>query len=263
MDGKGGVMGTYREKYVFNFFKASQEEMREKVQSLAKKLIEFIIAANFGEMRMLFEECKSIRYSAQGYLEDSGVAENEKKTLVQVGYECALMDVAQMYLECLNAQNEVRQISTKYKDEILSVLAKRGTMLHGDLAGALGVSASGLNAIIKRMNATPVKLINVEEVSKYKLYSITPIAYKYITERKPELTIQIETRRSFEKEQRELLMKYAVEICEIMNKRKILEDHRLISGKNTIWEFKPERNNRFEKPYSTINFVGKVGKRLA
>ena len=88
-------------------------------------------------------------------------------------------------------------------------------------------------------------------------------SYKFITERKPELTIQIETRRSFEKEQRELFMKYAVEICEIMNKRKILEDDRSISGKNTIWEFKPERNNRFEKPYSTINFVGKVGKRLA
>lgn len=256
-------MGTYREKYVFNFFRASQEEMREKVQGLARKLVEILILANFGEMSMLFEECKSIRYSAQGYLEDSKVAENEKKTLVQAGYECALMDVAQMYLERLKAQNEVLQISTKYKDEILSVLAKRGTMMHGDLASAIEVSASGLNAIIKRMNATPVKLVNVEEVSKYKLYSITPIAYKYITERKPELTIQIETGRSFEKEQRELFMQYAVGICEIMNKRKLLEDSRSISGKNTVWEFKPEKNNKFEKPYSTINFVEKIGKRLA
>lgn len=256
-------MGTYREKYVFNFFRASQEEMREKVQGLARKLVEILILANFGEMSMLFEECKSIRYSAQGYLEDSKVAENEKKTLVQAGYECALMDVAQMYLERLKAQNEVLQISTKYKDEILSVLAKRGTMMHGDLASAIEVSASGLNAIIKRMNATSVKLVNVEEVSKYKLYSITPIAYKYITERKPELTIQIETGRSFEKEQRELFMQYAVGICEIMNKRKLLEDSRSISGKNTVWEFKPEKNNKFEKPYSTINFVEKIGKRLA
>lgn len=256
-------MGTYREKYVFNFFRASQEEMREKVQGLARKLVEILILANFGEMSMLFEECKSIRYSAQGYLEDSKVAENEKKTLVQAGYECALMDVAQMYLERLKAQNEVLQISTKYKDEILSVLAKRGTMMHGDLASAIEVSASGLNAIIKRMNATPVKLVNVEEVSKYKLYSITPIAYKYITERKPELTIQIEMGRSFEKEQRELFMQYAVGICEIMNKRKLLEDSRSISGKNTVWEFKPEKNNKFEKPYSTINFVEKIGKRLA
>ena len=65
MDEKGGPMGTYREKYVFNFFRASQEEMREKVQGLAKKLIEFIIAANFGEMSMLFEECKSIRFCAR------------------------------------------------------------------------------------------------------------------------------------------------------------------------------------------------------
>ncbi len=263
MDEKGGPMGTYREKYVFNFFRASQEEMREKVQGLAKKLIEFIIAANFGEMSILFEECKSIRYSAQGYLEDSKVAENEKKTLVQVGYECALMDVAQMYLERLSAQNEVQQINTKYKDEILSILAKRGTMLHGDLACAIEVSASGLNAIIKRMNATSVKLINVEEVSKYKLYSITPIAYKYITERKPELTIEIEKGRSFEKEQRELLMQYAVGICKIMNKKKTLEDSRSISGKNTVWEFKPEKNNRFEGPYSTIVFGDKIGKRLA
>lgn len=256
-------MGTYREKYVINFFKASQDEIREKVQGFARKLVEFLIAANFGELRMLFEDCKSVRYSAQGYLEESKVTQNEKDTLVQIGYESALMDVAQMYLECLSVQNEVLQISTKYRDEILSVLAKRGTMLHGDLASAIEVSTSGLNAVIKRMNATSVKLINVEVVSKYKLYSITPIAYKYITERKPDLIIQIETDHSFEKEQRERLMRYAVEISKMMNKKKTVESSRSISGKHTIWEFKPEKNKKYDKPRAGINYIDKIGRRLA
>ncbi|MCM1234668.1 MAG: hypothetical protein NC489_31585 [Ruminococcus flavefaciens] len=256
-------MGKYREKYVFNFFKASQEEIREKVQGLARKLVDFFVAANFSEVRMLFEECKPIRYSAQGYLEESKVAKNEKEILVQVGYECALMDMTQMYLERLNVQNEMMKVSTKYRDEILSVLAKRGTMLHGDLASAIQVSASGLNAVIKRMNATPVKLINVEDVSKYKLYSITPIAYKYIIEQKPELTIQIEMRSSFEKEQREWLMQYAVDISKMMNQKKSVEDNRLVWGKHTVWEGKPEKNRKYEKTNTLVRCVEKIDWELA
>lgn len=251
-------MGTYREKYVFNFFKASQKEMREKARGVARQMVEFLIEANGREMGMLFQECKSMRYSAQGYLEESEIAENEKETLVQVGYECALMDIMQMYLERLDTQNAIQQISTKYRDKVLSVLAKRGTMLHGDLASAIEVSASGLNAVIKRMNATPVKLINVEEVSKYKLYSITPIAYKYITERNSDLMIEFETRDSFEKERREVLMMYAMEICKIMNERKSAEDSQKI-----IWEFKPEKKRKYEKEYRDINYMDKFGKRLA
>lgn len=204
-----------------------------------------------------------MRYSAQGYLEESKVAKDEKETLVQAGYQCALMDVMQMYLEHLNTQYDIQKISTKYRDEVLSVLAKRGTMLHGDLASAIEVSASGLNAVIKRMNATPVKLVSVEEVSKYKLYSITPIAYKYITECKPELTAQIEMRNSFEKEQREMLMKYAVEISKMMNKRRTVEEGQSVSGQKAIWEFKPKKNGRFEKARKDIYYADKISKKLA
>lgn len=253
-------MGTYRERYVFNFFKASPKEMQEKARGLARQMVDFLIETNCGEMSLLFEECKSMRYSAQGYLEESKVAKNERETLVQTGYQCALMDVMQMYLEHLNTQYEVQKISTKYRDEVLSVLAKRGTMLHGDLASAIEVSASGLNAVIKRMNATPVKLISVEEVSKYKLYSITPIAYKYITECKPELTVQIEMGNSFEREQ---LMKYAVEISKMMNKRKSVEDSQSVSGQRAVWEFKPKKNGRFEKARRDIYYADKISKKLA
>ena len=52
-------------------------------------------------------------------------------------------------------------------------------MFHKDLANAIGVSPSGLNAVIKQMNAYPVKTINIQDVSKYKLYSMTPVAYRY------------------------------------------------------------------------------------
>lgn len=58
-------------------------------------------------------------------------------------------------------------------------------------------------------------------------------------------------------------MQYAVEICKMMNKRKSMEDCQSISGKNTIWEFKSEKNKKYEKPYLTINYVEKIGKRLA
>ena len=65
-------------------------------------------------------------------------------------------------------------------DSIEIDLKKRGTLLHKDLAAELGVSASELTDLIRKMNSTSVKLINVEAVSKYKLYSLTPIANQYI-----------------------------------------------------------------------------------
>ena len=181
----------YKEEYAFSFFKASQDEMQKKTQGLSKRIVELIAEADFSELGNLQQECKHMRYSAQGYLEESKIPDAIRDTLVNVGYTTALLDMIQMYLQKLTIQNEMQQIKTKYRNAVLSILAKNGTMLHKDLACAIGVSASGLTAVIKQMNATAVQTVQVKEVSKFKLYTITPAAYKYALYNIPNLTLDV------------------------------------------------------------------------
>lgn len=209
-------MGMYNEEYVFNFFKANQEEMQEKIQGLSKKVIELIAGSDFVELGKLLQDCKLMRYSAQGYLEESSVPVKEKDTFVDIGYTMALIDAMQMYLQKLTIQNEMNQIKTKYKNEILSILVRKGTLLHKDLATALGVSASGLTAIIKQMNATSVMMIRVEEISKFKLYSITPAAYKYAMQNMPDLMMDM----NLEIDRKERYFNYTMEMYKIIRSRK-------------------------------------------
>ncbi|MDE6601499.1 MAG: hypothetical protein K2K90_04935 [Lachnospiraceae bacterium] len=206
----------YKEKYAINFFRADQEEMRRKTQGFSQIMVEFIVEAAFGELEKLQQECKQMRYSAQGYLEESEVSPDEKNTLVNIGYINALLDVEQMYLQKLTIQNEMRQIKTRYKNKILAALVKGGTMLHKDLACAIGVSASGLTAVIKQMNATSVPTIRIEEVSKYKLYSITPAAYQYVKHCMPGVVPEDETRNR----EKEVYFDYAMAVRDIKQNRK-------------------------------------------
>lgn len=254
-------MGEYRERYVFNFFKASQREAQDKIQSLFIKIISLLVEANCREMSTLFQECKSIRYSAQGYLEESQIIKEEKETLVNVGYVNAMLDVMQMYLKDLDAQSAIQQVNTKYRDEILSVLSKRGTMLHGDLASVLGVSASGLNAIIKKMNSTSVKLIRVEEVSKYKLYSVTPIAYHYISANNHELMIKSASVN--ESIKREILLKYTIEINKMANERREIENIRKVFDQKSKAKFGSERMKKYAKTVANVEYTDKFMQRLA
>lgn len=252
-------MATYKGKYVFNFFKSSQKEMQEKLQGLVKRIVKLLMDANYREMERLFEECKPVRYSAQGYVEESKIPNDEKKTLVNAGYAYGILDVMQMYLKELNVQNEIQQVKTKYKDEIITVLSKTGTMLHGDLASAIGVSASGLNAVIKKMNATSVKLIHVEEVSKYKLYSVTPAAYNYIITNNP--NVQVECELFNESRRKEQLLKYMIEINKMVNQRKISESSiRNFEERNRS---KIDSDKKYTRCVENIVYSDKFEKRLA
>lgn len=168
------------ENYTCNFFTESPEQIREKTQRLMRKLMESVADCDFAQVNQLLQDSKSMRYSIQGYKEELTVAHEIKEMLTNAGYATAIIDAMQLYTEKLHAQNEIFKIKTKYRDKLLQVLAERGTLLHSDLASALGVSPSGLNAIIRQMDAVSVKLVRTEAVSKYKLYSITPTAYKYI-----------------------------------------------------------------------------------
>lgn len=215
-------MGTYKDEYVFDFFKADQEEIEKKIRGLSKKIIELIAESDFQELGKLLQECKAMRYIAQGYLEETEENAEEKRVLVNIGYTRALLDVMQMYLQKLTIQNEIQQIHTKYRDEILTILAKSGTLLHKDLASAAGVSISGLTAIIKQMNATSVKMIHVEEISKFKLYSITPVAYKYVMQNMPELSIDLEIGTN----RKEQYFNYIMEMSKIIkNKREAASEN--------------------------------------
>lgn len=173
-------MDTYRERYAFNFFVDNPKDIKDGTQQMMCKLLDYIVESDYVKIDSLLKESKVMRYSIQGYEEDVDISDEIKEKLMSAGYASALVDAMQLYVEKISAQNEILKVNTKYKNTVLRILEKRGTLLHGDLASALGVSPSALNAIIKQMNGTSVKLISVEQISKYKLYSLTPIAYKYI-----------------------------------------------------------------------------------
>lgn len=173
-------MSKYQDKYVSNFFADESENIQEKTQDLAKLLVELMVEANFSEINCLLQETKVMSYSIQGYIESLKLADKEKDMLLHAGYNSALLDLMRLYTKKLYVQEEINRIKTGYKDKVLRILDKRGTLLHKDLAGELKVTPSGLTAIIKQMNATSVKLINTEEFSKFKMYSLTAIARYYI-----------------------------------------------------------------------------------
>lgn len=171
---------TQMNQLISNFFLDNTEEIRTKTRRLVKKMTDLFAELKYEEIEILLEEARPMRYSLQGYIESIEIDDNKKSMLVQAGYNSAIIDTLQLYMNEVNVQKEIQSIPTQYKDKLLHILKKRGTLLHKDLAAELGVSASELTNLIKKMNSTSVKLINVEAVSKYKLYSLTPIANQYI-----------------------------------------------------------------------------------
>lgn len=183
-------MNTYQEKYVSNFMVDGPEKIREKTQRLIKTLAETLTEADFTEINHLLQEVKPMGYSIQGYLERLHLAKDEKDMLMHAGYNSALLDMMRLYTANLYEQEEIQKVTTKYRNMILRILAKRGTLLHKDLAAELMTTPNNLTAIIKQMNATTVKLIHVEEFSKFKAYSLTPIARQYIEKSIPNISIE-------------------------------------------------------------------------
>jgi len=178
-------MDTYQEKYTSNFMVDKPEEIRKKTQRLLKALAETLAESNFAEMNHLLQETKPMGYSIQGYLEKLQLAKQEKDMLMHAGYNSALLDMMRLYTANLSAQEEIQKVTTKYRDMILRILARRGTLLHKDLAAELMTSPNNLTAVIKQMNATSVPLIHTEVFSKFKAYSLTPAARQYIEKQMP------------------------------------------------------------------------------
>ena len=167
------------EKLTANFFADKEETREEKIRSAAKSFINLIIESQCEEINTLYKVTKPGRNSGQAYLQELEIDDDIKKVIFDIGYSDALLDMMQLYLEKVSVQKEIDKVKTKYRNDILRILMEKRIMFHKDLAGAIGVSASGLNAVIKQMNATSVKLINVDKISKFTLYSLTPAAYQY------------------------------------------------------------------------------------
>lgn len=168
-----------REDIIISFFDTEPKTIKKEAKAWLKTMMAYIDSTEVARLEELYKSCKYIRYAAKDYLDESKVSGTEKDLLTSIGYTNALIDVMQLYTEQKFEECELKKINTKYKYPILKILAEKGTLLHKDLASLLGVTPSGLTAVIQKMNATSVKVINIEEISKYKLYSLTALAYKY------------------------------------------------------------------------------------
>ncbi len=173
-------MTLQREENV-NFFISSKEEIQEQCRGWMKSFMEAIAGSDFEAVSEIYEKLRAAKYSGQSYLDD---LEEEKRDMRQAyaGYLFAMADSAQLYTRKLQEKREIQNIKTKYRDMIIRTLKEYSVMFHKNLAVILGVSPSELTAVIKLMNPPEIKLINVNHVSKYTIYSLTPVANRYAAE---------------------------------------------------------------------------------
>lgn len=69
-------------------------------------------------------------------------------------------------------QKQIIQSRTKYCEPILRLLFQEGELYHGDLADKLNISPSGLNSVIKKMQESEPPIIVVNQIGKYKIYTL-------------------------------------------------------------------------------------------
>lgn len=77
-------------------------------------------------------------------------------------------------------EKAINNIRSKHGKDILDLLWVEKTMYHGDLAGKLSISPSGLNGIIKKMIESEIPLIKVEVVGKFRKYSLSDEMKEYM-----------------------------------------------------------------------------------
>lgn len=77
-------------------------------------------------------------------------------------------------------RRQILEVRSKYCEPILELLADAGKLYHGDLADKLKISPSGLNAIIKKMQAGSIPIVDTIQVGKYKIYTLSDEVKDYI-----------------------------------------------------------------------------------
>lgn len=79
-----------------------------------------------------------------------------------------------------DATNFISQIKQKYKDQVLIEIYESGRILHAELANRIPISASGLNAVIKKINEFRIKAVRETKAGKFKFYTLTKEGLNYI-----------------------------------------------------------------------------------
>lgn len=80
-------------------------------------------------------------------------------------------------------QNQIIQSRTKYCEPILRLIFQEGELYHGDLADKLNISPSGLNSVIKKMQESKPPIIIVNQIGKYKIYTLPEYIKDYFVDK--------------------------------------------------------------------------------
>ena len=162
-----------------NFFSDSLKSIESKTGQLLNRIVSLLADSDYTGLCGVYDMVKSSKYSGKAYLESLDAFDDTMRTVFDVGYLQALLNMMQLYERRMNVEKEIDKIRTSYRNQIFYYLGTQTAVMHKDLASCLNVSASGLNAVIKHMNAGSVKTVNVEKVSKFTVYSLTAAAYQY------------------------------------------------------------------------------------
>lgn len=76
----------------------------------------------------------------------------------------------------------ISNLKQKYKDAVLFEIYENPNILHSVLANRMPVSASGLNAIIKKLNEAVPSPIHTSRQGKFTLYKLEEAGIKYVEE---------------------------------------------------------------------------------
>lgn len=77
-------------------------------------------------------------------------------------------------------EDDIGQLRQKHKDELLRSVYDHDGISHAELADLLQVSASGLNAVLKKVCDVEKTPIVIQKVGKYKFYSLTNEGKQYV-----------------------------------------------------------------------------------
>lgn len=73
-------------------------------------------------------------------------------------------------------------VKQKHRDALLETLYMQKNLLHSDLAKHLNISASGLNAVLKKINDVADPPVKSTKVGKYKYYNLTAAGRRFVEE---------------------------------------------------------------------------------
>lgn len=132
------------------------------------------------------EELNTIRSAAPNEIDaDLENMTSEQQYFYLLGY-MAGSNKLQTQLPSIDAiEKAVCRLQTKYTDKILLYLYKEGKCYHRDLAANpdIQLSSSGLTAVIKKICACSIPLIETIKTGKFKIYYLTEAGKLYVKER--------------------------------------------------------------------------------